>query len=451
QELSPNKAKKHTDVLVGAPTEADVSDPYIQDIASTALAEVDRRSNALYKQKVVRIVEAEKQVVAGVLVRLTLELGSSTCRKGHDTDIATCQLKNDSNNQICHVEVWDRPWLKQREVKSVSCNSVRSRLKKRSWIGGGSHDIHLGLFNEFLEKYNKHYRNKAEYKRRFHIFRANIKKVERLQKTEQGTAIYGATQFADLTPKEFKKYHLGLNRKLKVSNHIPLQEAKIPDVTLPKEFDWRNYSVVTEVKNQGLCGSCWAFSVTGNVEGQWALKKGKLYSLSEQELVDCDTLDDGCSGGLPENAYKAIESLGGLETEKDYPYEGEDEKCHFKKTDAKVTIQGALNITKNETQMAQWLYKNGPISIGINANAMQFYMGGISHPWKFLCDGEDLDHGVLIVGFGVHKTSIRHRILPYWIIKNSWGTFWGEQGYYRVYRGDGTCGVNQMATSAIVG
>jgi cathepsin F len=89
------------------------------------------------------------------------------------------------------------------------------------------------------------------------------------------------------------------------------------------------------------------------------------------ELVDCDTLDEGCNGGLPENAYKAIESLGGLETEKDYPYEGEDEKCHFKKSVAKVTIQGSLNITKNETKMAQWLYKNGPISVGINANAMQ--------------------------------------------------------------------------------
>ncbi|XP_021923638.1 uncharacterized protein LOC110831681 isoform X2 [Zootermopsis nevadensis] len=445
------RARRHADVLVGAPAQADLDDPYIHDMAKTALEEVDRRSNALYRQKIVRIVEAQKQMVAGVLTHLTLELGYSACRKGHDADIDGCQLKNDSNNQICHIEVWDRPWLNQREVNHVSCSSAAdNRVKRRSWIGGGSHDIHIGLFDEFVNKHNKHYQSEAEYKRRFHIFKANMKKVERLRRTEQGTAAYGATQFADLTPKEFKKYHLGLNRKLKVSNDIPLQEAKIPDVTLPKEFDWRNFSVVTEVKNQGSCGSCWAFSVTGNIEGQWALKKGKLFSLSEQELVDCDNLDDGCNGGLPENAYKAIESLGGLETEKDYPYEGEDEKCHFKKSDVKVTVQGALNITKNETKMAQWLYKNGPISIGINANAMQFYMGGVSHPWKFLCDRENLDHGVLIVGFGVHTYPMFQKVLPFWIIKNSWGANWGEQGYYRVYRGDGTCGVNQMATSAIV-
>ena len=89
------------------------------------------------------------------------------------------------------------------------------------------------------------------------------------------------------------------------------------------------------------------------------------------ELVDCDTLDDGCNGGLPDNAYRAIEKLGGLETETDYPYDGEDEKCHFNESKVKVTIQGSLNITKNETKIAQWLYKNGPVSIGINANAMQ--------------------------------------------------------------------------------
>ncbi|KAG8245624.1 hypothetical protein J6590_102466, partial [Homalodisca vitripennis] len=116
-----------------------------------------------------------------------------------------------------------------------------------------------------------------------------------------------------------------------------------------------------------------------------------------------------------------------------------------------VTVTSSVNITTNETQIAQWLFANGPISIGINANAMQFYMGGVSHPFKFLCNKDQLDHGVLLVGFGVHNYPMFHKSLPFWIVKNSWGPKWGEQGYYRVYRGDGTCGVNQMASSAVVG
>jgi len=229
-----------------------------------------------------------------------------------------------------------------------------------------------------------------------------------------------------------------------------LRQAEIPDVELPEEYDWRNYNAVTPVKDQGSCGSCWAFSVTGNIEGMYGVQHGELVSLSEQELVDCDVLDSGCNGGLPENAYKAIQDLGGLELETDYPYNAHENKCHFDKNITRVQVTGAIEISKNETKMAQWILKHGPVSIGINANAMQFYRGGVSHPWKVLCRPGSLDHGVLIVGFGVAKYPKFNKTMPYWIVKNSWGPRWGEQGYYRVYRGDGTCGVNQMVTSAVV-
>lgn len=143
-----------------------------------------------------------------------------------------------------------------------------------------------------------------------------------------------------------------------------------------------------------------------------------------------------------------------MELEKDYIYEGDDEKCHFNKTLVRAVVTGGLKISTNETQMAQWLVKNGPISIGLNANAMQFYWGGVSNPWKFLCNPTSLDHGVLIVGFGMdhHKGILPFfdKDLPYWIIKNSWGSGWGEKGYYRIYRGKGTCGVNLMASSATI-
>ena len=201
----------------------------------------------------------------------------------------------------------------------------------------------------------------------------------------------------------------------------------------------------------------------------YAVRNGELLSLSEQELVDCDKLDSGCNGGLPENAYKAIKDLGGLESESDYPYNGHQNKCSFNSNITRVQVRysfrvdtadryicsvylfqvtGGVEISTNETEMAQWLVQNGPISIGINANAMQYYRGGVSHPWKALCRAGGIDHGVLIVGYGVSTYPKFNKTLPYWIVKNSWGTRWGEQGYYRVFRGDGTCGLNQMCTSA---
>ncbi|XP_050718457.1 trophozoite cysteine proteinase-like isoform X10 [Eriocheir sinensis] len=316
-------------------------------------------------------------------------------------------------------------------------------------IGGGSHDLgHMGMFKTFMKQHSKTYKNKAEFKKRFKIFHQNMKKAHILQQNERGTAKYGPTKFADLTEREFRRM-LGFHPHMKPATSS-MERAAIPDVEVPVSFDWREHGVVTPIKNQGMCGSCWAFSTTGNVEGQWALKHKQLYSLSEQELVDCDTEDEGCNGGLPENAYDAIAKLGGLEVEDDYPYEGDDETCHFNRSLAKVTVNGSVELPADEVAIAKWLTQNGPISIGINANALQFYVGGVSHPLKFLCNPKSLDHGMLIVGYGIHTTKYLHRKQPFWIVKNSWGEDWGEQGYYRVYRGDGTCGVDQMATSAIV-
>jgi len=203
-------------------------------------------------------------------------------------------------------------------------------------------------------------------------------------------------------------------------------------VELPESFDWREHGAVTDVKNQGMCGSCWAFSVTGNVEGQQAITNGKLVSLSEQELVDCDKLDGGCGGGFMENAYKTLMDIGGLETEAEYGYDGEDEACKFNRSKVAVRVSGGVEISEDEEEMAKWLLENGPISIALNAFAMQFYMGGVSHPFSFLCSPSGLDHGVLIVGFGVHTTRFTHRRQPFWIIKNSWGPSWGEGGFIRL-------------------
>ncbi|OAD54413.1 hypothetical protein WN48_07777 [Eufriesea mexicana] len=368
------------------------------------------------------------------------------------------KLKEGTEIKECLFEIWSQPWIDNGSPKiTIHCDvnnrrkrSLQGKLYNYKMLKIAQEMKDQSLFANFVKTFNKTYASAEEKQQRFKVFKMNLQIIQMLQTYEQGTAQYGVTMFADLTPKEFKARYLGLRPELKRENEIPFSEAEIPDISLPHKFDWRDYGVVTPVKDQGRCGSCWAFSVTGNIEGQYAIKHGNLLSLSEQELVDCDTLDEGCNGGYMDNAYKAIETIGGLELESDYPYDGKNEKCHFVKTKATVQVIDAVNITSNETKMAQWLTQKGPISIAINAIAMQFYFGGVSHPIHALCNANALDHGVLIVGYGTSRYPIFHKELPYWIIKNSWGPRWGESGYYRVYRGDGTCGLNKQPTSAIV-
>jgi len=307
-------------------------------------------------------------------------------------------------------------------------------------------------FRSWMNKYEKSYSD-SEYSVRFQTFKQNIMKIEKFNKMSH-SARFAVNKYADLTAAEFKQYMLGTKAVRNPSwPTLPnLSDEQLKAV--PTSWDWRTKNVVTDVKNQGMCGSCWSFSTTGNVEGQVALHGGKLVGLSEQQLVDCDhecmtyegedSCDAGCEGGLMPNAFKYIISNNGIGTETDYPYAGIDEACVKNYT----TVGGIVNwtmIPSNETQMQGYVYSLGPLSIAVDAELWQFYFGGVfDFPW---C-GQTLDHGVLIVGFGTQKDFMDEDV-DYWLIKNSWGADWGEDGYIKVERNENECGVDLFPCSSI--
>uniref|UniRef100_A0A336MCR0 CSON013588 protein n=1 Tax=Culicoides sonorensis TaxID=179676 RepID=A0A336MCR0_CULSO len=433
--------------LVGGPTPVDESEfssleQMVQDALSYASAN-DKDKNYNF----IKIKSATKQVVSGM---------------SYQIEVLT---KDDDDTEVsCNLRIWSQPWKKAGNDVKMTCNEQTYKFRtKRS--ARSHHHIHLHegrtftnkgeehmrrLFDKFKLKHKRVYSDNDEHEKRFKIFKQNLYKIEQLNRMEQGTAKYGITELADLTKEEYMM-RTGLVIPKRGENELKNPMADImTDLELPKEYDWRTKNVVSEVKNQGSCGSCWAFSAVGNIEGQHAIKYGKLESYSEQELVDCDSKDNGCGGGYMDDAFKAIETLGGIELENEYPYSAKREKCHFDSSKVHARVKGAVDLPKNETAIAQFLVQNGPIAVALNANAMQFYRGGVSKPWKMLCSSKNLDHGVLMVGYGVAEYPKFNKSLPYWIIKNSWGPKWGEQGYYRLYRGDNRCGIAEMASSAVI-
>jgi len=310
-------------------------------------------------------------------------------------------------------------------------------------------------YRQWKIEHNRFYNTPEEDNYRFGVFKDNLKKIEEMN-AKYPDAKFGMNKFGDLPSEEFaKKYMSPIPAVRNPTDPVAREytDAELQD--LPESFDWRPKGAVTPVKNQGMCGSCWAFSATGNIEGQWKLAGHDLVGLSEQNLVDCDhecmtyegykTCDEGCNGGLMPNAYNYVIHNGGIDTEKSYPYAGYDGTCSFKPADVGAKISNYTMISQNETQMAKYLVEHGPISIAADAEAWQFYIGGVF----YLPCGTTLNHGILIVGYDV-ETDIFGRRMPYWIIKNSWGESWGYDGYIYVERGNGRCGVNLFASSVIV-
>ncbi|KAF9623127.1 hypothetical protein IFM89_037643 [Coptis chinensis] len=331
-------------------------------------------------------------------------------------------------------------------------------------------------FSNFITKFGKKYADEIEHAYRFSVFKSNLQRAK-LHQIIDPTAEHGVTKFSDLTPSEFGEKYLGL-RSLK----LPADAHKapiLPTNDLPTEFDWRDHGAVTPIKDQGQCGSCWSFSTTGALEGAHFLATGDLVSLSEQQLVDCDhenivsfenpsqskqgeplaerpltlcdteeasSCDNGCNGGLMNSALEYTLKAGGLQREEDYPYTGKDSKCKFDKTKIAASVSNFSVISIDEEQIAANLVKNGPLAVGINAAYMQTYRAGVSCP--YICSKRRLDHAILLVGFGsAGFAPIRLKEKPYWILKNSWGQNWGEDGFYKICRGPDVCGVDSMVST----
>ncbi|GMH10224.1 hypothetical protein Nepgr_012065 [Nepenthes gracilis] len=316
-------------------------------------------------------------------------------------------------------------------------------------------------FTNFVSKYGKEYATREEYVHRLGIFARNLIRAAEHQAADP-TAVHGVTPFMDLSEDEFERMYMGLGSGgLKLAPFNGAAEAAAPtplDVEgLPESFDWREKGAVTEVKMQGVCGSCWAFSTTGAIEGANFIATGKLLNLSEQQLIDCDhkcdpmekkECDNGCHGGLMTNAYRYLIDAGGLEEESSYPYVGKQGKCKFNLDKIAVKIVNFTSIPVDENQIAAYLVRHGPLAVGLNAVFMQTYIGGVSCP--LICGKRWINHGVLLVGYGAKGFSIlRFGKKPYWIIKNSWGKQWGENGHYRLCKGLGMCGINTMVSAVV--
>ncbi|XP_071771678.1 pro-cathepsin H [Centroberyx gerrardi] len=300
-------------------------------------------------------------------------------------------------------------------------------------------------FKSWMVQHNKMY-EVEEYYDRLQIFNENKRRIDKHNEGNH-TFTMRLNQFSDLTFSEFRRSFLlsePQNCSATKGNYVSSSNGPYPD-----SIDWRNKGhYVTDVKNQGPCGSCWTFSTTGCLESVTAIATGKLLLLSEQQLVDCAQAfnNHGCDGGLPSQAFEYIMYNKGLMAEDDYPYKAFDQSCKYRPELAAAFVKEVMNITAyDEMGMVDAVATRNPVSFAYEVtDDFMHYHQGVYSSTKCHKTTDKVNHAVLAVGYGQENGT------PYWIVKNSWGTSWGMKGYFFIERGKNMCGLAACSSFPVV-
>jgi KDEL-tailed cysteine endopeptidase len=308
----------------------------------------------------------------------------------------------------------------------------------RNLMSIDNEDFHWKEFSNFQDRFNRRYSNLQELESRFFIFRENLIGILSHNADHTQNFTMGVNQFTDLTPEEFRAQYVG-GLKAEVGSY-GCKTFSSTASGAPSSIDWRNKGAVTSVKDQGQCGSCWTFSATGAIEGAWAISKGQLIDLSEQELVDCATGiaygSHGCNGGQMEGAFKYVIEHGQCSLSS-YPYTAKDGSC--KTCSSVADISSCSDVKPNDQISLKGAVAQQPVAVAISADTkiFQSYSSGVITSSSCYTS---LNHGVLTVGYGTENGQ------DYWLVKNSWGTSWGMQGYVKIAKSSSTndpgiCGI----------
>jgi len=324
-------------------------------------------------------------------------------------------------------------------------------------------------FAAFVSKYGKTYTG-AEYELRLKYFAQNMLRLNlQNQRMANRNAVWnvGVTKFFDLSPQEFKQYTGGRSWPAEqLATACLAHGVTAPRMAhaSPTSVDWRTHTppVVEPIKDQGQCGSCWAFSTISVIESAWAIAGNPLTSFSEQEIVDCSqgcseeppygkVCNQGCNGGWPWNAFEDIMTWKGVELESKYVYTAQTGTCkraNFGPATAPISNYTCLSqpqgAVANEDDMAAFVAQYGPISIAMDAGLLESYSSGIIQPQTGDCSQVQLDHAIVIVGYDFTGS------VPFWIVRNSWGASWGEEGYFRIIKGVNACGLASAVSHPII-